>query len=94
MDRGKFQGFAEHLATFCLRAKGFLTFADAPGEVHVFHLVGFCAALECRPELTIGTGSRLVVIVRAHAFEAHTIERQFQDCAGSASPHCSRDATC
>lgn len=73
----------KHVPRGVLRMKGFLRFADVPGEQAVFHLVGKRSSLEFGKATDIFSASRLVAIGRREGFDPIALARLMDDCVNS-----------
>lgn len=77
IDRKKFTKFVSGLPKYCLRAKGFLRFSDAPNEIVSFNLVGVRASYEKHSEDNL-IKSCLVAIGRAESFSIDYLNDGFK----------------
>ncbi|MEP0522182.1 MAG: CobW family GTP-binding protein [Hyphomicrobiales bacterium] len=62
LNRDAFDVFARSLPDICLRAKGFLRFAEAEDKVFTFNLVGHRATLEQSSKPVTGAKSQIIAI--------------------------------
>lgn len=72
VPRARFDDFVKRISGFAWRAKGFVSFAEVPGKVYLFNLVGRRASLAAYAprEGDIGSETRLVVIARTEKMPA------------------------
>lgn len=77
IDRSRFEEFARRLPQYCLRAKGFVRFYDAPEELATFNLVGFRASLETLDQAPPQIRSQLVFIGRRDQMSRDDLKREF-----------------
>ena len=81
-----FQAAIKTLPAAVLRAKGILSFVDAPGRQAVFQLVGRRSVLDFRDADPVPAVSSLVAIGRARDFDAAQLDRHFAACVAPHAP--------
>ena len=77
--REKFETLLRELPQYCIRAKGFVGFADTPSAAHLFNLVGYCVDLEACTFPPNETNSRLVFIGPDDKFDVSRVKDLVMD---------------
>lgn len=79
LNRTAFDEFAKSLPDVCLRAKGFLRFAEVKDRVFAFNLVGHRATLEPSVKLAASARSQIVAIGLAEKMHPDEMSRNFEE---------------